>query len=78
MGLDRGFGYVEVVRDLLVEPAGAEHLQYAELLWGELAQALADFAFLAPGRRHVVCLRRGPGLAIEDGAQGVADGVRIG
>ena len=78
MRLDRRLGDIEVVGDLLVEAAGAEHLQHAELLRGQLAQALADLALFAAGRWHVVCLRRGPGFAIEDGAQRMADRVRIG
>ena len=77
MGLDGGFGHAQVVGDLLVEAAGAQHLQHLELLRGEIAQALRGFLFVAAGGRRIVRFIGHPTFAIKHGADGLADGVRI-
>lgn len=75
MCFDCCFGYVEVVGDLFVELVYVEYLQYMELLWGEFVQVLVDFVFFVFGGWYVVCFWWCLGFIIENGVQGVVDGV---
>ena len=42
----RGFGDIQFVGDLLVQQAGADHAEHAELLRGEFGDARRQLAFV--------------------------------
>ncbi len=77
MGLDRGFGDIQLEGDLLVEQAFAEHGEHPELLRRETGKPGAGRLGLLAQGRGTFHLRWPPGVAVQHLTDGLLQGTQI-